>query len=908
MESALALSPPLIAWSPSRMTQCLRFATPAPKILCGNEMHRCRLPDTATAGFFDANWHKESLALLCADALRTGESDAAFMFADRRCRIVTPAAYDLLLRATASRLMHEMRYAEGDLARAFEIDPTHDLVIAKVLEWGPSALQRMAAANFVDSESQDGQTLRLAMRAFESSATPVVARMRTSDGLYAGWVAWRGKGVLSMTIRRNEMNTAFELEPDFIHPLASEGWSAAEIAVELESPRLQSVTFRLKDNPPLRTILPLRRSEPCCLSQSANSFAWRRGPSHGVNVIVPVYDDYEATKACLDSLEAQGSRIATYITVIDDCSPDANLRALIEDRAARGMFTLLRNEENLGFARSVNHVLEHLGPSDVLLLNADTVLPRGAIDRLAEVAHAFAGVATITPLSNNGEFTSFPRPNVCNPLPMLADIQALHDLASTTNAGEVIDLPTGVGFCLYITRSGIAAVGRLSEAYSRGYYEDVDFCLTAREMGFRNVCATDVFVGHVGTRSFLDEKRGLVVRNLAILSDRFPGHEIDCASFLKADPLAPARARLEEWLTPVGPVVLLIAPAASGRLLALERARKLDDSGDGLHCIHCECDDASGRITIRSVRGVAPQSLAFALAEPSTLKRLQDYLTRLRPKSIELFAPHALPDAVLTLAYALDVPVRLAVGDLDWCDRDLALGRSCPDSAFPGQCDVCALSPALTAAADERSRTEGRRRTRVALGKAEAVIPLDRMAAAFCAANLTSLMISRCAPRSDETARVVNASLGKAVLGVISPEGAPDTDRQVLALERQFERQRINASIVVLGRCLHDLEIMEKGRVFVTGDIPDDEYARVLRQYRISKLFSPYRTRHFGLIDRLSASLGIPKGYFDWSFGALDCDQGDLALDPRICCERAALETTAWMAASAAGAVFSQRG
>jgi GT2 family glycosyltransferase len=850
-----------------------------------------------TTGFFDAARHNEALALLCADALRKGPPEAAFMFADRRCRLGTPATYDLLMRATASRLMNETRYAEEDLARAFETDPIHDLVIAKVLEWGPSALRRMAAANFVDGESQDGETLRLAMRAFQSSETPVVARMRVCDGLYAGWVAWRANGVLTMTIRRNGVNAVFELQPDLLHPLAAEGWSAAEIAIEIESPRLQSVTFRLDDNPPLRAVLPRQGSEPRRLSKSANSLVRRGGTSQVLDIIVPVYDDYDATKACLDSLEAEGSRIATRITVIDDCSPNASLRALIDDRAGRGLFTLLRNEENLGFARSVNRVLERMEPSDVLLLNADAVLPRGAIDRLAEAAHAVAGIATVTPLSNNGEFTSFPRPNVCNPLPTRVDIQALHDLANTTNAGEIVDLPTGVGFCLYITRAGIEAVGQLSEAYSRGYYEDVDFCLKAHEMGFRNVCATDVFVGHVGTRSFLNEKRSLVVRNLAILKDRFPGHEIECTTFLKADPLEPARARLEEWLAPVGPVVLLIAPAASGRLLALDRALQLDDSGGGLHCIYCEFDNASGCITIRSVRGVAPQSLAFALAEPSSLERLRDYLTRVGPKSIELFAPHALPDAILSLAYALDVPVRLALGDLDWiCDRDFAFGRSCPDNAFPGQCDVCALPQAAAAAADDRSRTGDRCRTRVALDKAEAVIPLDRLAAAFCAANLTSLTILPCAPQSNEAAHAVNASPGEAILGVISPEDTPEADRQVLALDRQFERQRINASIVVLGRCVHDLGIMERGRIFVTGVVPDEEYVRVLRQYRISKLFSPYRTRYFGLIDRLSAGLGLRKGYFDWSFGALGRDPGDLALDPRICCERAAFETSAWMA------------
>ena len=110
------------------MTQLLRFAVPTPSVLCDNsEMSRCRQPDTA-AGFFDADRHNEALTLLCADSLLMGEPDAAFKFADRRCRVVTPSTYDLLLRATASRLMNETHYAEADLVRAFDIDPTTALL------------------------------------------------------------------------------------------------------------------------------------------------------------------------------------------------------------------------------------------------------------------------------------------------------------------------------------------------------------------------------------------------------------------------------------------------------------------------------------------------------------------------------------------------------------------------------------------------------------------------------------------------------------------------------------------------------------------------------------------------------------------------------------------------------------
>ena len=97
-----------------------------------------------------------------------------------------------------------------------------------------------------------------------------------------------------------------------------------------------------------------------------------------MEVIVPVYGDYAATKACLDALEAEGSRMAKHVTVVDDCSPDGDIRAMTEERAQRGLFTLVRNEENLGFARSANRALEHIAQCDVPLLNSDTVLPRGA--------------------------------------------------------------------------------------------------------------------------------------------------------------------------------------------------------------------------------------------------------------------------------------------------------------------------------------------------------------------------------------------------------------------------------------------------------------------------------------------------------------------------------------------------
>ena len=252
-----------------------------------------------------------------------------------------------MLRATATRLMNDTGYAEADLARAFEIDPTNDLVISNVLAWGAPALRPIAAASFLEGDLEDRELLRLAMRALELAATtPIVCRMRVREGMHEGWVAWRGEGALELIIRRGGIGKAFELEPDASHPLACRAWSAAQIAIEIESPRLEFVSFSLGGRHAHTIFQALDRSGASNRPRNRGSHESRSGVPDHVEVIVPVYGDYAATKACLDALEAEGSRMAKHVTVVDDCSPDGDIRAMTEERAGRGLFTLVRNEEN----------------------------------------------------------------------------------------------------------------------------------------------------------------------------------------------------------------------------------------------------------------------------------------------------------------------------------------------------------------------------------------------------------------------------------------------------------------------------------------------------------------------------------------------------------------------------------
>ena len=151
-------------------------------------------------------------------------------------------------------------------------------------------------------------------------------------------------------------------------------------------------------------------------------------------------------------------------------------------------------------------------------------------------------------------------------MPTYDDMVALDHAAAMANATTVVDTPSGIGFCLYITRRCLEAVGGLSERFERGYLEDVDFCLRARERGFRNVCASSVYVAHHGSKSFKQQKRGLVLHNLGILDDRFPSFRKECLAFEAADPLRPVRSKLERSLRKPASSSILIAAAPAPAL------------------------------------------------------------------------------------------------------------------------------------------------------------------------------------------------------------------------------------------------------------------------------------------------------------------------------------------------------
>lgn len=269
-------------------------------------------------------------------------------------------------------------------------------------------------------------------------------------------------------------------------------------------------------------------------------------PHRPVVIIVPVYLGLQATKNCLESLQASDLPDWASVLLINDASPDPQIARYCDQAAAGAGFELWTNRENLGFVKTVNRGFAYQHDADVILLNSDTVVAGNWIERLRASAGSAPDIGTVTPLSNNGTICSYPVFLQPSPLPASWSQPELDELAARVNAGRVVNIPTGVGFCLYIKRECLIEVGEFNaERFGHGYGEECDFSLRAAEKGWRNVAAADVFVFHEGGVSFAEQAEPRKLHAEAVLAELHPSYQADVLAFIEADPLAGIRRALD---------------------------------------------------------------------------------------------------------------------------------------------------------------------------------------------------------------------------------------------------------------------------------------------------------------------------------------------------------------------------
>ena len=415
-----------------------------------------------------------------------------------------------------------------------------------------------------------------------------------------------------------------------------------------------------------------------------------------IDVIIPAYRGLAQTRRCLESVLAAPVRAAHEVIVVDDASPEPELSAWLRGLAQEGRITLLAHAANAGFVASVNEGMRLHADRDVVLLNSDTEVAGDWLDRLAACAAREPQAGTVTPFSNNATIASYPRFAQPNALPRGATPAGLDAVFARANAGRSADLPTAVGFCMYIARACLEATGPFDEeAFGRGYGEEVDFCLRAAKAGWRHLLAADVFVFHEGEVSFGPGAPAIREKAQRLIDARHPEFQPRLSDFIAREPVRPLRRAvdLERLRGDPRPRLLFVTHGWGGGIDKHVRdlARSLEEDAQVL-LLRPAGDGGASLAWLRE----GEEFEAFFAAGPDW-ELLVSLLDALALSSVHFHHTHGLPQAVL------DLPGRLGVGHDATLHDYLAIcpqhhladpdGRYCGEPDESG-CEAClALRP-----------------------------------------------------------------------------------------------------------------------------------------------------------------------------------------------------------------------
>lgn len=288
-----------------------------------------------------------------------------------------------------------------------------------------------------------------------------------------------------------------------------------------------------------------------------------------VDVVIPVYQGFQETVACLDAVLRTVDDSWARVVIINDSSPDERIANYLRDlERLFPQVVLLENEQNLGFVATVNLGMSFDLQRDVLLLNSDVEVAGNWLQRLQEAAYYHENVASVTPFSNNATICSFP--NICKSNRLLFDL-TLEEIdtqfAAEFTVSDVFPVPTGVGCCIYLRRDALNQIGFFDlAAFGRGYGEENDWCQRALRAGLRNLHLANCFIYHKGGVSFGVEHSPRLAQALDTLDRKYPRYHADIQRFIVKDPARAARVRawLRLFAVQAKPKILMISHKLSG--------------------------------------------------------------------------------------------------------------------------------------------------------------------------------------------------------------------------------------------------------------------------------------------------------------------------------------------------------
>jgi N-acetylglucosaminyl-diphospho-decaprenol L-rhamnosyltransferase len=205
------------------------------------------------------------------------------------------------------------------------------------------------------------------------------------------------------------------------------------------------------------------------------------------SVLIVNYLSWPLTLRCIESLEATGYDHFETIVVDNDSAEPPELPAGVR---------LIRNKENVGFARAHNRGIAASTGDVVILINPDTVVEKDFFGKLEVFFEESPKVGIVGPriLEANGELQLSARREISalsgflgrtslltRLFPKSSIVKSQFPAVTEGSHPSAVDWVSGA--CMAIRRKTLQGIGPLDERFFM-YFEDADLCRRARASGW----------------------------------------------------------------------------------------------------------------------------------------------------------------------------------------------------------------------------------------------------------------------------------------------------------------------------------------------------------------------------------------------------------------------------------------
>jgi GT2 family glycosyltransferase len=216
-----------------------------------------------------------------------------------------------------------------------------------------------------------------------------------------------------------------------------------------------------------------------------------------ISIVIVSYNTKDLTVGAVKSILDSNPKVKYEIIVVDNGSTDGSVAAFQKFHFPNSSFHLISNKENLGFAKANNIGIKAAKGEYIFLLNSDTKVLKGSIDKLYQFAKTKSDAGVVVPQLLNEDKTNqgsvFRFPNVTRAIRHYWFKEKILDKYSPEE--DVVEIEAAVMAAFLITPKALKKVGLLNEKYFM-YYEDIDYCREVKKHNLKVYFLKDAQVMH----------------------------------------------------------------------------------------------------------------------------------------------------------------------------------------------------------------------------------------------------------------------------------------------------------------------------------------------------------------------------------------------------------------------------